>query len=157
MADPQYTDCYTCSQTESNYMCSGIYLAEQQSNYIACCASGDTSTNCVSSSSNKCSPTFTQAKYSFFSYCPNINYASCGLSESQGVTSQYLNPLKNNLKSTISATQSPMQSSTYSACYWVIKNQLFEYQNGNIYVEFTRIDSDVNIHINGGSDINNAS
>ena len=52
---------------------------------------------------------------------------------------------------------STMKSIYYDACYWVIRNQLYAYQSGNIYVQFTRIDSDVNIYINGGSDIKNAS
>ena len=42
------------------------------------------------------------------------------------------------------------QNKQYDACYYIIKTDQDEYESGKIFIIFTKIGSQVNIHINAG-------
>lgn len=44
----------------------------------------------------------------------------------------------------------------YDACYYEIANDENAFKSGKLFIRFTAIDSDISVHVNGGSDYKNA-
>ena len=43
----------------------------------------------------------------------------------------------------------------YGVCYYRLRNPLYYWKSGNVYLKFTKIDEGIRVHVNAGSDVRN--
>ena len=73
-----FKSCYECKLASvDNYMCNwGLYGIDPWK--YACCSPDNLSPYCKSSEFNICTPSYSDAKELFYTYCPLVNDTMCG-------------------------------------------------------------------------------
>ena len=75
-------NCFTCARS-SYYMCHKPGMFDDPWE-VACCTPNSKEANCNRKADGvTCSPTFREAGFAFYTYCPNIKPQSCGIKEGE--------------------------------------------------------------------------
>lgn len=76
-AQPTNNNCFTCASRRGYKMCRDTKFEHGWE--VNCCPTWSTKKECKPTETNICSPTWTKSKHNFYSYCPKIESANCGL------------------------------------------------------------------------------
>ena len=130
-------------------MCEGDF---QNPYHVACCPpAGETDdSNC--GKSKKCSPSYQDVQWKWYTYCPTP-IKKCGSGKYFFATKEKLTFSYDEIKTNLSGIHESKRE--FKICYYYISIKKNQWKEANIKIRFIRIDEGINVHLMGGSDINN--
>jgi hypothetical protein len=158
-------NCFGCAKEKTSYMC---YKKDmfQDPWEVACCKGDSKAPNCDRSDATlTCSPTYADAGFAFYTFCPNIKPEECGIKQHEGNFVAQFSSNKLSLEtneevkkfeiSTIryKGVDREWKAPAFDVCYYEITPPSWLFINGETTITINSVEPGIDLYLTAGSSI----